>query len=111
MTDPAVLPVTDATFDDVVMRSPTPVLLDFGATWCPPCRAMDPHVAALATQYAGRVTIAACDVDHNPDVATRYGIQSAPTFVLVHQGKVLDRVVGAVPRSRLDAILRRALGE
>jgi thioredoxin 1 len=104
------VPVTDATLTDV-LATPDPVLLDFGATWCPPCRAMDPHVAALATQYAGRVRVATINIDDNPDAATRFSVRAAPTFLLVRDGAVVERIVGAVPRSKLDAAIRRALGE
>ncbi len=104
-----VRPVTDHDFEEVVLRSPTPVLVDFGATWCPPCRAMDPHVAALAGAYAGRVRVVTCDIDDSPDAAIRFGIRSAPTFLVVRDGVVVDRLVGAVPRGRLEALMQRGL--
>jgi thioredoxin 1 len=110
MNSENVVPVTDANFEELALRSSTPVLLDFGATWCPPCRAMDPHVDALAAAYAGRVRVGTCDIDDNQVVATHFRVQSVPTFVLLRDGKVLERVVGAMSRARLEALMVRGLG-
>ena len=109
MNSAHVVSVTDANFDEVALQSPTPVLIELGATWCPPCRAMEPHVEAIAAAYAGRVRVGTCDTDTNRAVAARFKVQSVPTFVLLRDGQVVDRVVGAMSRWRLEALAQRAL--
>lgn len=109
MKHPDVSIVTDHNLDDTLARDGV-LLLDFDATWCPPCRAMEPHVGALAERWRGRARVAACNVDENPEAAIRFGVQSVPTFLVIRRGVVLDRVVGAVPRSRLDQAIARAVG-
>jgi thioredoxin 1 len=101
--------VADASFKAEVLDSELPVLVDFWATWCAPCRAIAPTLEELATQYKGKVKIAKVDVDENQQVAQQYGIRSIPTLLLFKGGKVLDQLVGAVPKSRLEAILKKAL--
>lgn len=109
MNSPHVLTITDQNFATEVAAAPVPVLLDFGTTWCPPCRRMDPLVEALAAATQGRLRVGACDIEDNHELSTRFGVQSAPTFLLLQEGKVIDRIVGAVPRSRLDAMVARIL--
>ena len=103
--------VTDASFEDDVLRSPLPVLLDCWAPWCGPCRALAPVIDALARAYAGRVRVAKLNVDENPAVAARYAIQGIPTLLLFDGGHLRDRLVGVQPRAaleaRLDALLAR----
>jgi thioredoxin 1 len=111
MTHPDLVTLTDTNLDEAALRAPVPVLIDFSATWCPPCRAMDPHVQALATQYAGKVRVGTCDMDTNTDAAIRFNVRSAPTFVMVRNGVEIGRIVGAVPRARLEAMLRKAMEE
>lgn len=92
-----------------VLEGELPVLVDFSAEWCPPCRAMDPVVAELARRYAGRVRVATCDMDQELDLALRYGVRAAPTFVFLSKGKAVERIVGAVPRAKLEAMIERGL--
>jgi thioredoxin 1 len=103
------LTVTDADFHGVVHSSETPVLVDFWATWCPPCRIMGPVVEQLGSDYAGRVTVAKLDVDDNPLTAQQFGIQSIPTLLLFDHGKPAERLVGVQSRRdverRLDNLL------
>jgi len=82
------------TFEADVLKSPVPVLVDFYADWCPPCRAMTPAVEQLATELAGKVSIGKLDVDANQDIAIRYGVMGIPTLGLFRDGKLVDRMVG-----------------
>ncbi|MBI4915586.1 MAG: thioredoxin [Acidobacteria bacterium] len=101
--------VTDATFESEVINAGKPALVDFWATWCGPCRMIAPHVEALATEYAGKAVVAKLDVDSNKQWATKYGIQSIPTLLFFKDGKMVDRVVGAVNanvlKEKLSALL------
>jgi thioredoxin 2 len=103
--------VTDASFEEDVLRSPVPVLLDCWAPWCGPCRTLAPVIDALARSYAGRVRVAKLNVDENPGVAARHGVQGIPTLLLFVGGHLRDRLVGVQPRAvletRLDALLAR----
>jgi thioredoxin 1 len=101
--------VGDSTFKSEVLDSNMPVLVDFWATWCAPCRAIAPTLEELATQYKGKVKIAKVDVDENQQVAQQYGIRSIPTLLLFKGGKVIDQLVGAVPKSKLEESLKKAL--
>jgi thioredoxin 1 len=103
------LEVTDVNFDLEILKSPLPVLVDFWAVWCAPCRAISPHVDALATQYEGKIRVGKCDIDANPLVPSRYEVRSIPTLLMFKDGKVVGQVVGAVPRAKLEELVKRAL--
>jgi thioredoxin 1 len=92
---------TDLTFEQEVMRSPQPVLLDFWAPWCGPCRMTEPILEKLAGEMAGRLRVVKVNVDENPASAQRYDVQSIPTMMLVKNGRVVDRWVGALPEGAL----------
>lgn len=102
--------VTDATFDEVVLRSPIPVLVDFWAVWCAPCRSIAPIVEELAEEHTGRLRVAKMDTDANPSWPSRLKIMGIPTFVLFKQGREVGRIVGAAPKVRLAAAIRFLLG-
>lgn len=101
--------VTDQDFDEKILNGGKPAMVDFWAVWCGPCRIIAPHVEALAQEYAGKAIVAKLDVDQNRQTAIRFGIQSIPTLVFFKDGKVVDRVVGAVDKrvlqSKLEALL------
>jgi thioredoxin 1 len=103
------LSVSDASFDQQVMRADAPVLVDFWAPWCGPCRMTEPVLEKLAREMSGRVVVAKVNVDENPLVAQRYGIQSIPTMMVVSGGKIIDRWMGALPEPALRAKLAQAL--
>jgi thioredoxin 1 len=103
------LEVTDANFEDAILNAEQPALVDFWAVWCGPCRIVSPIVEEIADEYDGRLVVGKLDVDSNRDTAVRFGIQAIPTILLVKDGEIADRIVGAVDKnslkSKLDAIL------
>ncbi len=101
--------VLDATFKSEVLDSQTPVLVDFWATWCAPCRAIAPTLEELATQYKGQLKIAKVDVDENPAIAEQFGIRSIPTLVMFKGGKVVEQLVGAASKSKLEDSIKKVL--
>jgi thioredoxin 1 len=109
MAGNAVFEVSDATFDQEVLQSEQPVLVDFWAVWCGPCKAIAPIVDDLATTYAGRLKVAKVDVDKNGATPSRYGIRGIPALLLFKDGKVADQIVGYVPREVIEEKVNRVL--
>jgi thioredoxin 1 len=109
MASDAVLTLTDANFDRDVLQSDLPVLVDFWATWCAPCKAIGPLIDSVAADYAGKLKVGKVNVDDNPATPGKYGVRGIPTLILFKGGKVVDQVVGAVPKSQLDALIAKAL--
>jgi thioredoxin 1 len=99
--------VTDATFDAQVLKSALPVLVDFWAPWCGPCRAIGPVIEELAGEYAGKLTIIKMNVDENPATPAKYGIRAIPTLIVFKQGEVLEQITGAVSKSNIVAVLEQ----
>lgn len=95
--------VTDSSFQTDVLDSELPVLVDFWADWCGPCRMIAPHVKAIAEEYDGKLKVAKVDIDENPAVPGRYGIIGIPTLMLFKGGQVVERVTGALPKARILA--------
>lgn len=101
--------ITDANFAEEVEKSNVPVLIDFWAVWCGPCRMIAPIVEELAGEYNGKVKIGKLDVDNNPGVATKFGIRSIPTLLLFKDGQLVDQIVGAVPKGHIVDKLKAQL--
>src|SRR5687767_7249756 len=105
----AVLQVSDNTFDAEVIQSKIPVLVDFWAEWCGPCRMVAPVVEEVAKQYEGKVKVAKVDVDQNQRVATQFQIRSIPSLYIFKNGKVAGQIVGAVPKQQITSALDKIL--
>jgi thioredoxin 1 len=105
----AAAPVTDSTFKQEVLDNEVPVLVDFWAPWCGPCRMVAPIVDEIATQYDGKIKVVKVNTDENPSVASQYGIRSIPTLMIFKGGQRVDMVVGAVPKSTLATTLEKYL--
>ena len=97
--------ITDGNFDESVIKSSVPVLVDFWAEWCGPCRMIAPTVEALASDYDGKATIGKLNVDDNPNTAMQFGVRSIPTLLLFKNGEVVESVVGVADKASLQAIL------
>lgn len=109
MASDKVIQLSDDSFEADVLKSTTPVLVDFWASWCAPCKAISPVVDALADDYDGKVKIGKLNVDENPATPGKYGVRGIPTLILFKDGKVVDQVVGAVPKNQLDGLIKKAL--
>src|SRR5580658_3474824 len=109
MAGNAVLEVSDATFDQEVLKSEQPVLVDFWAVWCGPCKAIAPIVDDLATSYAGKLKVAKVDVDKNGATPSRYGIRGIPALLIFKDGKVADQIVGYVPKDTISKSVSKVL--
>jgi thioredoxin 1 len=101
--------VNDTNFDDVVLKSDKPVMVDFWAEWCGPCRMIAPFVEEMAKDYEGKAIVVKCDVDNSPNVAVKYSIRNIPTVLFFKNGQVADKQIGAVPKTnfvtKLNALL------
>lgn len=101
--------ITDSNFETEVIGSDTPVLIDFWAEWCGPCKMIAPIVEEIAGEYEGKVKVGKLDVDSNQQVAMKYGIRGIPTLLIFKGGQVVDQIVGAVPKPQLSARLEKVL--
>ena len=104
-----VIEFNDQNFDSDVLEAGTPVLVDFWAVWCGPCKAIAPIVEEIANNYNGKVKVGKMDVDRNNQVAMRYGIRSIPTLLVFNNGEVVDQVIGNVGKESIESMLNKAL--
>lgn len=109
MASEKVITISDSSFDADVTNSDKPVLVDFWATWCAPCKAIAPVIDSIAGEFDGQIVVGKVNVDENPVTPGKYGVRGIPTIILFKDGKVVDQVVGAVPKSQLEALIKKAL--
>ncbi len=101
--------VTDAAFEKAVLQSKTPVVVDFWAPWCPPCRVVAPILESLAAEYDGKIIVAKVNTDDDPEWSIKYGVQGIPTMLFIRDGQLVDRMVGAGPRPMIKAKVEKLL--
>jgi thioredoxin 1 len=109
VNESGLLHVNDKNFAEEVLNADLPVLVDFWATWCGPCRSISPIIEELAKEFTGRVKVTKLNVDESPATPSQYGVRGIPTLILFKGGKILDQIIGAVPKTRLIAMIEKAL--
>jgi thioredoxin 1 len=109
-TSSTIQEVTDATFDQEVLKSQTPVMIDFWAAWCGPCRMLAPIVDELATSYAGKLKVTKMDVDKNPATPTRYNVRGIPTLLIFKDGKLQEQIVGYRAKEAIEQAIQKHVG-
>lgn len=109
MTSQHIIAATDLNFETEVLQSDVPVLVDFMATWCGPCRTIAPVIEELASEYQGRAKFAKVDIDASPAIAQRYGIRGVPTLYVFKDGEMVAQLVGAAPKPSIVSLIQRAL--
>ena len=107
MTDQLILKYDEDTFDEQVARTPGPILVEFWASWCQPCKVIAARLEELASELAGQVRIAKINVEENGDLANRFGVRNVPTLIVFKNGKVVDQLIGAAPTGQIRKMLNR----
>lgn len=105
-----IIEISDTSFEQEVLQSDVPVLVDFWAPWCGPCRAIAPVIDELSQEYAGKLKVAKCNVDDNPKTPSRYGIRAIPTLIIFKGGNVSEQITGAVAKSQIASAIDKAVG-
>lgn len=109
MATDGILQLTDTVFEREVLNSDIPVLVDFWAPWCGPCRIIAPVVEEISSSYTGRIKVGKLNVDDNHETTMKYGIRSIPTIIIFKNGKVFEQVIGAVPKTEIERLINKAL--
>lgn len=105
----ATLVVTDANFEEIVLKSELPVIVDLWAEWCGPCQMITPHIEALATEYENKAKVCSVDIDSNPEIPNKFSVLNIPTILFFKDGKQVDKIVGAVPKKIIQKTLEKYL--
>jgi len=109
MADREIVEISDTTFDSEVLKSSTPVLVDFWAPWCGPCRILAPIIKEISDSYSGKIKVGKINVDENQLTTMKYGIRSIPTLIVFKDGNVLEQIIGAVPKSEIERLINKIL--
>lgn len=109
MASEAIMELNDASFDNEVIKSDLPVLVDFWAPWCGPCRAVAPIVEEISSAYEGKIKVGKVNVDENPSITMKFGIRSIPTLLVFKGGEAVEQIIGAVPKGEIEKALDKAL--
>ena len=109
MASENIVELVDSAFDKEVMKSEVPVLVDFWAPWCGPCRALSPVIEEISKEYEGTVKVGKVNVDENPQTTMKFSIRSIPTLIVFKNGEVAEQIVGAVPKSEIEKVLNKTL--
>jgi len=109
MASEAIVELNDASFDTEVINSEKPVLVDFWAPWCGPCKALGPVIEEISNDFVDRVKVGKVNVDENPEISMKFGIRSIPTLIVFKNGEVQDQIIGAVPKSEIEKALEKVV--